>query len=185
MVFHNKVDLSSYTASYKHPNTMYRLLWLLVSFIFFETVIPYPSKFKVAILRAFGGVIGRNVVIKPNVSIKYPCNLNIGNNTWIGERVWLDNLGTITIGSNVCISQGAHLLTGNHDFKKSTFDLITKPIDIFDGCWVGAYSTVTPGVTMFEQSILTVSSVATIDLNTNSIYQGNPACFKRHRVLVM
>jgi putative colanic acid biosynthesis acetyltransferase WcaF len=84
-------------------------------------------------------------------------------------------LDQVTIGENACLSQDAMLLCGNHNYKKSTFDLITKPIVIKNGAWVGAKATVCPGVTLNENTILTVGSIATSDLDQNGIYQGNPA----------
>lgn len=94
---------------------------------------------------------------------------------WIGEGVWIDNLGKVKIGNNVCISQGAMLLTGNHNYKKESFDLIVGDITLEDGIWVGAKSVVCPGVTMKSHSILTVGSVLTKDAKEYGIYQGNLA----------
>jgi len=120
-------------------------------------------------------------LIKPGVNIKYPWFLEIGNNTWIGEQVWIDNLGLVKIGSNVCISQGAMLLCGNHNYKKSSFDLIVEPIAIEDGAWVGAQSLVCPGVVMEIDSILTAGSIAVGTLEAGGIYKGNPALLVKTR----
>ncbi len=122
-------------------------------------------------------------MIKPNVKIKYPWNLVIHDYVWIGENVWIDNLAKVTIGGNVCISQGAMLLTGNHDFTKTTFDLIVKPIEIEDGVWIGAKSIVCPGVKCFSHAVLSVNSVATKNLDSNSIYKGNPAVKIKERII--
>ena len=54
------------------------------------------SGFKRFLLRLFGAKIGKGVVIKPCVNIKYPWKLRIGNYVWIGENVWIDNLDTVT-----------------------------------------------------------------------------------------
>lgn len=88
------------------------------------------SSLRIRLLRLFGARMGKGVVIKPSVNIKYPWNLSIGDYSWIGENVWIDNLTHVAIGSNVCISQGAMLLCGNHDYKRPTFDLMVKPIVI-------------------------------------------------------
>ena len=101
---------------------------------------------------------------------------------WIGEGVWLDSLGEISIGQNVCISQGAYLLTGNHNYRKNSFDLIIENILIKDGVWIGAKSIVCPGVTCNESAVLSVGSVATKDLEPLTIYQGNPAKIIRKRI---
>lgn len=142
---------------------------------------PYPGFIKKVLLKTFGAKIGKGVLIKPKVSIKYPWFLTIGNHVWIGENVWIDNLAKVAIEDNACISQGAMLLCGNHNYKKSTFDLIVGEIKIEEGAWVGAQSTVCPGVTLHSHAILAVGSVATKDLEAHTIYQGNPAKKVRER----
>ena len=160
-----------------------RILWTLVSGFFFQSWFPWPMRVKAAILRGFGAKIGKGLVIKPRVTIKYPWKLSIGDHVWIGENVWIDNLDEVTIGNHVCLSQGALLLCGNHDYSLSTFDLITKPIVLEDGVWIGAQSTVAPGVTCGEHSILSLGSAATRNLGSRGIYQGNPALRKKRRTI--
>ena len=136
---------------------------------------------KVALLRAFGARIGRGLVIKNNVVIKSPWNLTVGDHCWLGEGCWIDNLDRVVIGSNVCVSQGAMLLTGNHDYTLASMPYRNAPITIEDGAWIGARATVCPGVTVRRNAILTVGSVATRDMRPNGIYQGNPAAMVRTR----
>lgn len=179
-----QVNLSKYNNDwYKSSGTLKKTLWYFTNLIFFKTMFPFPSSIKVKLLRLFGAQIGIGIVIKPDINIKYPWFLTIGDHCWIGEGVWIDNLAPITIGSNVCISQGAYLLTGSHDYKKSTFDLITKSITLHDGVWIGAKAIVTPGITCHTHSVLAVGSIATSDLEAYGIYQGNPATKKRERVI--
>jgi putative colanic acid biosynthesis acetyltransferase WcaF len=172
----NKVDLSKFDNSWYNPGGKFKLvLWYLINSFFFDTYISIGSSLKSSILRLFGAKVGKGVVIKPKVKIKYPWNLEIGNHTWIGEHVWIDCLDEVKIGDNVCVSQGALLLSGNHDYKKSTFDLILKGIILEDGVWVGAKSVVTQGVICHSHSVLSVLSVASKNLDSYSIYAGNPA----------
>jgi putative colanic acid biosynthesis acetyltransferase WcaF len=109
------------------------------------------------------------------VNIKYPWLLKIGDHVWIGENVWLDNLCMLVIGDNVCISQGALLLTGSHDHTKSSFDFIANEITLEEGVWIGARAVVGGGVTCKSHSILGINSVAESDLQEYTIYKGNPA----------
>ncbi|TAH23721.1 MAG: colanic acid biosynthesis acetyltransferase WcaF [Cytophagales bacterium] len=177
-------NLISYNNSWYNPggNVLKRLLWYIINSCIFNSYF-FPINFlKTFLLKLFGAKIGKGVVIKPAVNIKYPWFLEIGNYTWIGEKVWIDNLIFVKIGSNCCLSQGCMLLTGNHDFKKTTFDLIVKPITIENGVWLGAKSIVCPGVICHENSVLTVGSIATFDLEKNGIYAQNPLQKIKERV---
>lgn len=179
-----KTDLHSYDNRWYQPGktSWVRLLWYLINgFVFQSNCFPV-NRLKVWLLRGFGASVGMGVVIKPSVNIKYPWRLSIGDHVWIGEKVWIDNLTQVQIGSHVCISQGAMLLTGSHNYKEPGFDLLVKEIVLEDGVWIGAKAVVCPGVRCHSHSVLSVSSVATSDLKAYMIYQGNPASIKRHRI---
>jgi putative colanic acid biosynthesis acetyltransferase WcaF len=176
-------DLSIYNNSWYKPGgtALKRLLWYFCNILVLLNPLLPINGLKVWMLRLFGARIGVGVVIKPQVNIKYPWHLHIGNHVWIGENVWIDNLTTVSIGNHVCISQGAMLLTGSHNYKKSTFDLITGPITLEDGVWIGAKALVCPNVTCGSHSVLAAQSVATAHLEAWQVYQGNPATSKRIR----
>lgn len=178
------MDLSKFNNTNFHRGApkLKEVLWIIVSTFLFKNSLFVFNGFKVFILRLFGANIGIGVVIKPNINVKFPWKLSIGNNTWIGEEVWIDNLEEVTICDNVCISQGALLLCGNHDYTSTSFDLMVKEIKIESGAWIGAKSVVCPGVLIGSHAILTVGSVATKPLEAYSIYQGNPAVKIKERV---
>ena len=179
------VDLSAYDNSWFKPGrtVFVRSLWYLTNVLFFINPLNPSSGLKVFFLRLFGARVGSGVVVKPGVNIKYPWNLAINDYSWIGENVWIDSLGQVTIGKNCCISQGALILNGNHDYTKRRFDLIVKPITIEDGVWIGAKSVVAPGVVCGSHSVLSAMSVASADMEPYSIYRGNPAIKLRNRGL--
>jgi len=178
-----KTDLSKYNINWYAPgNRLIRSLWFVVSLVFIQNKLNPFNSLKVILLRIFGAKIGRDVVVKPGVNIKYPWKLEVGNYVWIGEDVWIDNLDDVVIGNNVCISQGVMLLSGNHNYKKSTFDLIIGKIKIKDGVWIGAKSIVTQNVVCDNHSVLTVNSVASSNLDSYSVYSGNPAKKVRNRI---
>ena len=176
-------DLSTYNNSwYKPGNPFKRFCWYWVNTVFFKTGLFPFYKLKIFLLRSFGAKIGKGVLVKPFVNIKYPWLLELGNHIWIGEHVWIDNLTKVTIGSNVCLSQGAFLLTGNHDYTKPAFDLVVKPIILEEAVWIGANAVVCPGVTCGSKAILSVGSIATSNLVSNGIYSGNPAVKIKDRI---
>ena len=123
-------------------------LWWLVRSVLFAPWLPVPSALKVAVLRAFGAKVGKCVVIRNRVNITFPWKLTIGDHVWLGDEVLILSLDRVVIGSNVCISQRAFLCTGSHDFSKEAFDLITRPIEIGDGCWIAAQAFVGPGAVL-------------------------------------
>lgn len=177
-----RTDLSRYDNRWYKPGPRWKiLLWFLLNPLVVNTYLPLPVSLKVTILRWFGARIGTGVTIKPAVNIKYPWLLRVGNHVWIGEQVWIDNLAEVVVGDNVCLSQGAMLLTGNHDYRRPTFDLIVRPITLDEGVWIGAKAVVCPGVHCQSHAVLSVNSVATRPLNAYGIYQGNPANWVRRR----
>jgi putative colanic acid biosynthesis acetyltransferase WcaF len=154
-------DLSRYSRGDYSPGRgrITRGAWYVTSLILFESGwFPWYG-LKRVILRCFGARIGCGVVIKPHVRIKYPWRLHVGNFSWIGQSVWIDNVGDVTIGSNVCVSQGVYLCTGSHDHQSATFDLITRPIEIADGAWIAARATLLPGVRVGKQVKIAPASV--------------------------
>ncbi|MBJ6119808.1 colanic acid biosynthesis acetyltransferase WcaF [Pontibacter sp. BT310] len=179
------VNLSAYNNNWYKPGAgvVKRTVWYFVNGLFFINPLNPLSSLKVLLLRLFGATIGKGVVIKPMVNIKYPWLLNIGNHVWIGEKVWIDNLAQVTIEDNVTLSQGAMLLTGSHNYKKTTFDLIIGSITLEEGVWIGAKAIVCPGIICHTHSILTAGSVATQNLAAYTISQGNPATSKRERII--
>jgi putative colanic acid biosynthesis acetyltransferase WcaF len=138
---------------------------------------------KVLVLRWFGASVGQGVLIRPGVKIKLPWRLHIGNHVWIGQDAWLDNAAEIYIEDHVCISQGAYLCTGNHDWSDPTFRLKLGAIRIECSSWIGAKAVVGPGITIGRGAVLSLGSVTGKSLQPMTIYAGNPAIPIKQRSL--
>lgn len=148
-------------------------LWLLVQWLLVHSWIP-GSAHRLALLRLFGATIGSGVVIKPGLKVKFPWKLTVGNHSWLGEDLWIDNLEAVRIGNHCCISQGVYFCTGSHNWYRSDFALIVKPIVIADHVWISAKSVIGPGVTVEENCVITLASVVTGRLPERMICSGNP-----------
>ena len=157
-------------------------LWYLTSSLLFKSGLMPWSTVLVTVLRLYGARIGKDVRIKPCIDIKYPWKLTVGDHSWLANCL-IENLDEVIIGNHVCVSQHAMLLTGNHNYRKSTFDLVTASIVLEDGVWICAKATVCPGTRAKTHSMLTVGSVATRDMEDYMIYQGNPARTKSKRTI--
>jgi putative colanic acid biosynthesis acetyltransferase WcaF len=178
-----KTNLTAYNNHDYQPGASWlkRILWFYVSALFFKTSLFPSSALKIFLLRLFEAKMGKGIVVRHRLNIKFPWFLTVGDFSWIAEGVWIDNLVPVKIGSNVCLSQGAMLLTGNHDYSKSTFDLITGGIILENGVWIGAKAMVCPGVFAAEHAVLTAGSIAIKNMEPYFIYQGNPAVKVRQR----
>lgn len=177
------IQLGRYDNGWYKPgrSNLWRALWLFFGLPLFRcSLLPF-SRLRVGLLRLFGAKVGRGVVIHSEVVVKYPWHLVVGDHCWIGERVWIDNLTSVRLGSNVCISQGAYLCTGNHDWSDPSFGLRVEPIQLFDGSWAGARSTLLPGTVLSVGAIAAAGCVLAGTVPAFEIFGGNPAKFLRKR----
>lgn len=158
-------------------------MWFFVGLPLLRSALIPSSGFRSWLLRRFGAKIGKQVYFKPGLRVKFPWYLEVGDYSWLGEDLWIDNLAPVTIGAHVCVSQGVYLCTGNHDWALTNMKLFRKPIVLERGSWVGARATVCPGVVVREGAIVTVGSVASKNIPPYEIHAGNPAAFVRRRVL--
>lgn len=169
--------------SFSLKNRLARLLWGVVSFFFFSHS-PRPfHKWRAFILRCFGAKIGAGVHIYPRVKIWAPWNIEISDESGIANDVTLYSQGKITIGKRSVISQGAHICAGTHDYTKSGFPLITKPIVIGDNCWIAAEAFLHPGVTINDGSVVGARSVVTKDMPGWMVCSGFPCKPIRERTI--
>jgi putative colanic acid biosynthesis acetyltransferase WcaF len=138
-------------------------LWVVASAFLVERI-WCPSPVRVALLRLFGAHIGRGVILRNGVRVHWPWKLSIGNDTWIGVDAWLLNLEPITIGDNVCISQGALLCTGSHDADSHSFEYDNAPIRVMDGAWIAARAVVLRGVTVGQCALVGAAALVVSDV---------------------
>lgn len=127
------------------------------------------------LLRLFGAKIGHSVRIYPSVQIFAPWNLCIGNEVTIGHKVRLYALATIEIGARTVLSQGAHLCAGSHDYTRTDFPLLAKPIRIGNDAWIAAEAFIGPGVTLGDGCIAGARAVVMKSLHDGAVAAGNPA----------
>lgn len=179
----HRVRLGRYDNSWYDPGGTFlkRALWFFFGQPILRAAWIPSSGLRVRLLRAFGARIGVGVVIKPSVDVKYPWHLVIGNDCWIGEHCWIDNLTTVRLGDDVCVSQGAYFCTGNHNWSDPAFGLMMAPIQLGDGSWAGAKCMLTPGAVLGPGAIAAAGSVISGTVPELEIYAGNPARFVRRR----
>ena len=143
---------------YRGKNCFTQISWYVINNLLFNSFLPF-NKLKIIILRLFGATIGNNVILKNYIRIKFPWNLYIGDNVWIGESAWIDNISDVIIENNCCISQGAYICTGNHNFFDESFELTSEKIVIRESSWICAKAILMPGVVIKKNSFIKAGSL--------------------------
>jgi len=157
------------------------VIWYLTKVLFFLSAVPYPCGFKTWLLRRFGARVGSGLIIKPRVNIHMPWKLEIGDDVWLGEEVFILNFEKVAIGNNVTVSQRAFLCCGNHDYRVPSMPYRNAPIALNDGSWVGASSFIGPGVTIGVDSVVLAGSIVNSSLAGNGVYGGVPPVLRGPR----
>ncbi len=133
------------------------------------------SPWRVALLRAFGARIGSGCRLKPGLRVKFPWRLVLGHHCWLAEDAWIDNLAHVTLGDRVCLSQGAYLCTGNHNFRSPGFELLLGPITIGDDAWIAARAVLAPNAQIGHGAVVALGAVVSGAVPAGAIVRGNPA----------
>lgn len=171
-------DLEAYdTPSHWHPGApvSVRTLWFCVCAPLLAARWLPGSTWRVALLRAFGARIGAGCRLKPGLRVKFPWRLQVGQSCWLAEDAWLDNLAPITLADRVCLSQGAFLCTGNHNYRSPSFDLLLGPISIGTGAWIAARAVLAPGTQVGAGAVVALGAVVSGTVPPGAIVRGNPA----------
>jgi maltose O-acetyltransferase len=107
-------------------------------------------------------------------------SVSIGEDTYIGEQVLITGTETarISIGNNVDIAPRVVIISGTHEVDMGSPHSagIGKgtPVCIEDGVWIGANSTVLPGVTIGKKAVIGAGSVVNRDIPAFTVAVGNP-----------
>lgn len=157
-----------------------QVAWFIVEACVINNRLMPISAVRAGLLRLFGAKIGVNCRFLHAIRVKSPWYLEVGDNSWFGEDVWIYNQDWIRVGSNVCISQGTFLTCGSHD-PATNMDLQVAPITIEDGVWITSKCVVLKGVTIGRSALVTPLSVVHRSLEAEGMYGGNPCRFIRKR----
>ena len=161
-----------------------RLRWL-VAWSLFAKWMPYfiGNRWRVMLLSVFGMRQHGHIGVYPSCRVWAPWNVEMGSWVAIDDKVNLYSAAKITIGTKVAISREAFICTASHDITKPNRPLVTAPIKICDGVWIGARAIILPGVTIGEGAVVAAGAVVTKDVEPFTVVGGNPAKFIKKREL--
>ncbi len=135
---------------------------------------PYTEEYNALIKELFVDGIGENSRIMPPLTVVRAKNVKIGKNVVVMNNCLMMSAGGITIEDNVLVAANSQLISNNHDLYKRSI-ITCKPIHLKSNCWIGAGSTILPGVTIGKNAVVGAGSVVTKDVPDDCIAVGNPA----------
>lgn len=155
-------------------------LWGAFELLFVTNPWQVSSRLRAGVLRMFGADIGRDVIMRPRIRVRFPWKLHIGDRSWIGEGVWFHNQDHIYVGHDVVISQETFLTTGSH---AHTLDMAlqTKPIVIEPGAWITSRCVVLGGVTIGQSAVVRATTRVDRNVPANTIWDGPHSSSNRKR----
>ncbi|UIN31631.1 sugar O-acetyltransferase [Microbacterium binotii] len=121
---------------------------------------------------------GTGIDVRPPVMIDYGARLTIGDRTFINADFMVIGGGAVTIGADCLIGPRCSIYTPNHaeDLERRLAGWeLPQPVTIGSNVWLGGSVTLTPGVTIGDNSIIGAGSVVTHDIPANMLAAGNPA----------
>lgn len=138
--------------------------------------------FKSLLLRWCGAKVGDNVRISSSAILLGDGRLEIGDDVWVGAGCRISPVGdsSITIGPCCDIGPEVMIITGSHEIDINGFHIAGKgksaSVNIGDGCWLGARTTILPGVTLASKTLVAAAAVVTKSVSIgNSLVVGVPA----------
>lgn len=109
-------------------------------------------------------IVGKELTVQGNSLINYNCFINASAPVIVGERV--------SIAFGVKIMTVTHEIGGSDNRAGKNIYL---PVEINEGSWIGAYSSILPGVKIGKGCVIAAGSVVTKDCSPNGLYAGVPA----------
>jgi acetyltransferase-like isoleucine patch superfamily enzyme len=135
-----------------------------------------PRHVRRGIYRLLGFKIGRSS-LSPHLEFKTN-NIDIGDDVYINERCFFDNIERVTLGDAVYVGPDVMFGTTSHAIGDSRCRAgrgTVAPVSIGSGSWIGGRAILLPGVTVGEGCVVAAGAIVTKDCLPNGIYAGVPA----------
>lgn len=148
-----------------------------------EAAIAYPAK----ILGYKTISIGEKTIIFEHCRMaNFPIEgiepeIRIGKNCYIGSYFTILNASSVVLGDDVLVASHVLISSENHgmdpesELSYAAQPLLSSPVTIGDGCWIGEKVCILPGVNIGKKCIIGAGSVVTKSIPDYSIAVGNPA----------
>lgn len=124
--------------------------------------------------RLSGMRVGYGSRIHMWVNFFKPDNIEIGEDTIIGDHVFLDGRAKLKIGNHVDIASSVLIYNSQHDIHSEDFHAVEKEVIVEDYVFIGPRVIILPGVKIGKGSVVGAGAVVTDDVGPFQIVGGIP-----------
>ena len=125
--------------------------------------------------RLAGVKIGKGSTIHMGARFYDPRNIEIGDDSIVGEDAVLDGREKLVIGNHVDIASEVMIYNCEHDVQSEDFKAVSKPVVVEDYVFIGPRAIILPGVRVGKGAVIGAGAVVTKDVLEYSIVGGVPA----------
>lgn len=144
----------------------------------------FPSHLFRLFMYQMGGMkIGKGTRIHMWARFYKPEGITIGDDTIIGDHVFLDGRAPLTIGNHVNIASQLMVYNSQHDIDAEDFHAVNGPVTIEDYVFIGPRVTILPNTTIGKGAVIAAGAVVTKDVAPFTVVGGVPAQFIKERQL--
>ena len=158
---------------------MKRVVWNVAAALLFRPFItPVFRKWRLLLLRLFGAQVEWDANVYASVKIWAPWRLRMGHRTCLGPEVICYNQDWVVLEDDAIVSQYSYLCTAGHDTSRAnTADegLITAPIVLRNGAWIGSRAFVGMGVEIGKGAVVGATASVYKNVEPWTVVGGNPA----------
>ena len=135
-----------------------------------------PSHHLRRLLYRAGGIkIGRGSTIHMGARFYDPHNIEIGEDTIVGEDALLDGRAKLKIGNHVALATGVMIFNSQHEINDKHFSPSNAPVLIEDFVFIGPRVIIQPGVRIGKGAIIAAGAVVSKDVTPLAVVGGVPA----------
>lgn len=135
-----------------------------------------PEEIQEIFSKLTGQPVNRTLGLLPPFHTDFGKNIHIGDHVFINAGCSFQDQGGITIGNECLIGHHTVIATLNHEEQpERRNDLHPAPVVIGNKVWIGANTTILPGVRIGDGAIVAAGAVVTKDVLPNTVVGGVPA----------
>lgn len=127
------------------------------------------------VYRLAGIKIGKRSTFHMWANFFDPRNIEIGEDTIIGDHAFLDGRDKLIVGSHTDIASQVMIYNSEHDLSKEDFAAIVASVEIGDYVFIGPRVTIMPNVKIGKGAVVAGGAVVTKDVDPFTIVGGVPA----------